>query len=409
MEDRKHNANVEKHFKDKLKTDRARIQVGKISGFGLLEMSRQRLRPGMLEATTQPCPHCHGTGLLRSDDNVALAILRQLEEEGTRKKTKEVCVTVPVAICNYLMNHKREHIALIEARYGMAVRLEADPSLVSPDYKIEKLKHQTIRVVEQTAAITQASVIEDPDDDLPIEVDEDEAPEAEAVAEAPEESRERDAAGSDDKPKKKRRRRRRRRGGKENGENGDNGENGSDEAQQADAGDEGSDASDEGSDASDEEAPSEEKKPARRRSRSRSRKRDSGEGDEIAAPVSEEVEARITEDAPIAPVAEEPAVDATEPQTAEEPVRQPEPQAAEEPAREPETAEEPTPEVSAPVDEAVSETVTESAPVAPPSPQEEPETDPAPEEETAREPEMAEAQSESDTRPKRRGWWSLRK
>ncbi|MEO0655805.1 MAG: ribonuclease E/G, partial [Pseudomonadota bacterium] len=67
MEERKNNAAVEKRFKDKLKTDRARIQVGRISGFGLLEMSRQRLRPGMLEASTQPCPHCHGTGLLRSD------------------------------------------------------------------------------------------------------------------------------------------------------------------------------------------------------------------------------------------------------------------------------------------------------------------------------------------------------
>jgi len=84
MDERKNNTAVEKRLKDKLKTDRARIQVGRISGFGLLEMSRQRLRPGMLEATTQPCPHCHGTGLLRSDDNVALWILRQLEEEGVR-------------------------------------------------------------------------------------------------------------------------------------------------------------------------------------------------------------------------------------------------------------------------------------------------------------------------------------
>ena len=73
-----------RRFKDKLKTDRARIQVGRISGFGLLEMSRQRLRPGMLEATTQPCPHCHGTGPLRSDDSVALAILRADRGGGRR-------------------------------------------------------------------------------------------------------------------------------------------------------------------------------------------------------------------------------------------------------------------------------------------------------------------------------------
>ena len=82
MDERRNNTAVEKRMKDKLKTDRARIQVGRISGFGLMEMSRQRLRPGMIEATTQPCPHCHGTGLLRSDDNLALSILRQLEEEA---------------------------------------------------------------------------------------------------------------------------------------------------------------------------------------------------------------------------------------------------------------------------------------------------------------------------------------
>jgi len=90
MEERKNNAAVEKKLKDKLKTDRARIQVGRISGFGLLEMSRQRLRPGMLESTTQPCAHCHGTGLIRSDDSMALQVLRQLEEEGTRRRSKEV-------------------------------------------------------------------------------------------------------------------------------------------------------------------------------------------------------------------------------------------------------------------------------------------------------------------------------
>ncbi|MEC7667593.1 MAG: ribonuclease E/G, partial [Pseudomonadota bacterium] len=89
MDERKNNTAVEKRLKDKLKTDRARIQVGRISGFGLLEMSRQRLRPGMLEATTQPCAHCHGTGLIRSDDSMALSILRQIEEEGVRRRSRE--------------------------------------------------------------------------------------------------------------------------------------------------------------------------------------------------------------------------------------------------------------------------------------------------------------------------------
>jgi ribonuclease E len=86
MDERKNNAAVEKRLKDKLKTDRARIQVGRISGFGLMEMSRQRLRPGMLEATTQPCPHCHGTGLDPVGRQPGLSILRQIEEEGARPR-----------------------------------------------------------------------------------------------------------------------------------------------------------------------------------------------------------------------------------------------------------------------------------------------------------------------------------
>jgi ribonuclease E len=118
MDERRNNAAVEKRLKDKLKTDRARIQVGRISAFGLMEMSRQRLRPGMLEATTQPCSHCHGTGLLRSDDSLGLSILRQLEEEGTRGRAKEVLLTAPVGIVNFLINHKRDYIEAIEGAHG---------------------------------------------------------------------------------------------------------------------------------------------------------------------------------------------------------------------------------------------------------------------------------------------------
>ncbi len=146
MDDRRNNAKVEKLFKDKLKTDRARIQVGRISGFGLLEMSRQRLRPGMIEATTQPCHACHGTGLIRSDDSLALSILRQLEEEGTRGRSSEVLVRAPIGIANYLLNYKREHVAAIEARYGLSIRVDADPTLVSPDFGIEKFKTATRKV-----------------------------------------------------------------------------------------------------------------------------------------------------------------------------------------------------------------------------------------------------------------------
>ena len=213
MDERRNNTAVEKRFKEKLKTDRARIQVGRISGFGLMEMSRQRLRPGMLEATTQECKHCHGTGLLRSDDNVSLAILRQLEEEGVRGRSKEVLIRAPIQIANFLMNNKREHIAEIEARYGMSVRIECDTTLVSPDFVIEKFKTATRVVPEATNVVTTTIVMEDEVDDVVVE----ETPEDEDdVA--------RQEASEEERPKKKRRRRRRRRGGggnaeKQNGEN----------------------------------------------------------------------------------------------------------------------------------------------------------------------------------------------
>ena len=238
MDERRNNAAVEKRMKDKLKTDRARIQVGRISGFGLMEMSRQRLRPGMIEATTQPCPSCHGTGLIRSDDNLALSILRQIEEEGTRRRTREVLVKCPVGIANFLMNHKREHVAQIEGRYGMSVRVEGDPMLISPDFTMEKFKTATRVVAEIAAPVVSV------DTTLMDQIDEDAAAEAEAQealdaeADAAEETGNTnptpDAGEGEERPKKRRRRRRRRsKNGNGDAENGENGESTND----AEAGD----------------------------------------------------------------------------------------------------------------------------------------------------------------------------
>ena len=196
MEDRRNNASVEKKLKDRLKSDRARIQVGRISPFGLLEMSRQRLRPGMIEATTKSCPHCHGTGRVRSDDSMALALLREIEEEGVRQRSKEVLIAVPVEIANYLLNQKREHIAMIEARFGLSVRVEGDPSLISPDYRVERFKTAS-RIIPAPLAAALPTVAY-PEDEVEEEEAEEEAP-AEAQA---------------DRPSGKRKRRRRRRGGK---------------------------------------------------------------------------------------------------------------------------------------------------------------------------------------------------
>ncbi|MDK3074179.1 ribonuclease E/G [Sedimentitalea sp. JM2-8] len=215
MDERKNNAAVEKRLKDRLKTDRARIQVGRISGFGLMEMSRQRLRPGMIEATTQPCAVCHGTGLIRSDDNMALSILRQIEEEGVRRRSREVLVRCPVNIANFLMNQKREHVAQIESRYGLSVRIEGDPHLVSPDFALEKFKTATRAVPVATAPVVSV------DTSLMDQIDADDAadPEDEDVAEAAPD----DTDDGEAKPKRKRRRRRRRSksGAYSNGADGD--------------------------------------------------------------------------------------------------------------------------------------------------------------------------------------------
>ncbi len=286
MDERRNNIAVEKRMKDKLKTDRARIQVGRISGFGLMEMSRQRLRPGMLEATTQMCSHCHGTGLLRSDDNVALAILRALEEEGVRARSKEVLVRAPIAIANFLMNGKREHIGDIEARYGMSVRIECDPTLVSPDFAIEKFKTATRIVPEAAPIVASAIMFEDDDDDIVEETPDEE--EADVVAEAPQ-AVTAETADGEERPKKKRRRRRRRRGGAGNGETQMD-ENGN-PIEAAEAAEETAEApAVEG-----EDAPAE--KPKRTRTRSRKKVEETVEVVAEAAPVEAEVTAE--------PVAEE--------------------------------------------------------------------------------------------------------
>ncbi|TVS01443.1 MAG: Rne/Rng family ribonuclease [Rhodobacteraceae bacterium] len=223
MEERKNNAAVEKMLKDKLKNDRARIQVGRISGFGLMEMSRQRLRPGMLEATTQPCPHCHGTGLIRSADSMGLTVLRQIEEEGTRGRTREVLLRAPTEVVNFIFNQKREHLAQIEARYGMAVRLEADPRMVSPDFEIEKFKTATRVATPQSSVVSINAALmpdleeEEPEQQSPTSTDEGAAA----------------ATEDEDQPRKKRRRRRRRRGGQENAQDQDQAAEAASEAEDA--------------------------------------------------------------------------------------------------------------------------------------------------------------------------------
>lgn len=384
MDERRNNNAVEKRIKDKLKSDRARIQVGRISGFGLMEMSRQRLRPGMIEATTQPCPHCHGTGLIRSDDNMALSILRQIEEEGVRRRSREVLVKCPVGIANFLMNQKREHVAQIEARYGLSVRIEGDPSLISPDFAIEKFKTAT-RVVPDAAPVVSA--------DMSLMDDIDEA--EDAVEEDNAETVELD--GEDSKPRKRRRRRRRR--SKSRGE-GD--EDQSTEAQEAAEGDESAmtvetaseDAVADGAKGGKEDTEVKEEKPKRTR-RSRSTKKTA----EVALATAEP-------DRDLEPTADA-AVDAqAEAVVEEKPKRKRAP-------RKKKTEESPTPET-----ENVVETPAEHASDLVPEPATKPtsepvieeksgQSDPTPEPAVASEPVPVEAEAPSEpAKPKRRGWWS---
>ena len=412
MDERKNNTAVEKKLKDKLKTDRARIQVGRISGFGLLEMSRQRLRPGMIEATTQPCPHCHGTGLIRSDDNLSLSILRQIEEEGVRRRSREVLVKCPVAIANYLMNQKREHVAQIEARYGLSVRIEGDPMLVSPDFALEKFKTATRTVPEPSDAfvsVDSSSAMAEPDE----VTDPEEAPAADAQPSTSEED--------DGKPKKKRRRRRRKKSGSSNngasGQGDDTGSNGSDgDGQQADstgadtaadentadtASAEAAQGAPEAVDpaegaAAPETAPDETAKPksgaSRSRSGSGSRSRSSGSRSKSSATSTRSKGSKAKEETAGDPAASAPETEAhaTEDQTPADPASE---TAEKVVALEPVTAEAET-TVAQP--EPVAETQPEPVAAKQPEPADAAADAPAPE-----------PKAEEAPKPKKRGWWSL--
>jgi ribonuclease E len=140
MEEHRHNSAVERRLKEALKNDRARIQVGRISPFGLMEMSRQRLRPSLAEASTQPCPHCGGTGFIRSTESTALYVLRSIEEEGAKGRSAEICVYVPTTVALYILNQKRESLTQIEARYGLRVAVGQDDTLIPPNFRLERLR-----------------------------------------------------------------------------------------------------------------------------------------------------------------------------------------------------------------------------------------------------------------------------
>ena len=205
MEEHRNQVAVERRLKEALKNDRARIQVGRISPFGLLEMSRQRLRPSLAEASTQPCPHCGGTGFIRSVESTALYVLRSIEEEGIRRRSAEICIYVPTTVALYILNQKRESLNQIEARYALKVVVARDDSLIPPAFRLERLRPYGAGEAPPVRPIQAPTLAE-------FEEEEEEEAEAEAEAEtataAPD--GEQEQPGEDERGRRRRRRRRRR-------------------------------------------------------------------------------------------------------------------------------------------------------------------------------------------------------
>jgi len=321
MEEKRNNRAVEKRLKDHLKNDRARIQVGRISHFGLLEMSRQRIRASVLESTMQTCPHCNGTGHIRSQSSVALHVLRGIEEYLLKNTTHDITVRTTPDIALYLLNHKRGTIIDYEARFGVAIIIEADAHVGAQHFAIDRGEP-----VENPVKIEQLLHFEpEPEeDDVVIEDEIDEEEEDARPAAAGQAS---PSASSDENGRNKRKRRRRRRGrGRENGEGTDTASFGGEQAGDEDVLDDDEAEGDDGQETAQADADdsSETRRKRRRRGKRggrRNRPEDGveaaadgddaegdGESDEDASEDAVAVEAEVdvaAEEAPVEPVAEE--------------------------------------------------------------------------------------------------------
>ena len=208
MEEKRNNRAVEKKLKECLKNDRARIQVGRISHFGLLEMSRQRIRASVLESTTQICSHCGGTGHVRSQSSVALHVLRGIEEYLLKNTTHDITVRTTPDIALYLLNHKRQTIIDYESRFGVAIVIDADNAVGTQHFAIDR-GEPVANPVKIESLFNFAAIPDDDDDDIVIEADEEEDEELEEKAASTEQQPSARSEGNDGNRKRKRRRRRR--------------------------------------------------------------------------------------------------------------------------------------------------------------------------------------------------------
>src|SRR6516225_4078346 len=165
MESAKSQREVEQRLKDALRQDRARVQFASISKFGLLEMSRQRLRPALSEGNHITCPRCNGTGHIRDTESSALQILRMVQEESMKENTAAVHVQVPVEVTSFLLNEKRTEITKIELKQRTTVLLVPNKHLETPNYRLERMRHDDPRLENLQASYT---MIEEPDDEVGI-------------------------------------------------------------------------------------------------------------------------------------------------------------------------------------------------------------------------------------------------
>ncbi len=276
MEEQKNNRKVEKALKEAMKHDRARVQVGRISSFGLLELSRQRRRSGIVDGTTQSCPTCAGAGVIRSHEIAALRILRAIEGEAISGKVGRITLHASTDVALHILNHNRDWIHRIEAQNGVTIEILADFSKAGDVYDLEKSgvprerEEQTHIRADQTASVET--------------VEEDDDAEEEEVREPPadEDAEEKRAPG--------RKRRRRRRGGRKDSQNDDGGEtsaNADDASDDEKSGDEQTDIA-----ASDEEKPKKRRRGRRggRRNRRNGASDDKNDSAETTTQASEEVQ-----------------------------------------------------------------------------------------------------------------------
>lgn len=257
MEDHRNQASVERKLKEAMRNDRARLQIGRISPFGLLEMSRQRLRPSLVESAFEVCSHCRGVGLVRSIESAALHLLRVIEEEGMRRRSGALTVHVASEVALYILNRKRDSLAEIEQRYGFTVMIFGDDSLISPDHRIERTRAKKGDEQEEVSPVLNTDSVSLTAIESPVEDEEDEDEDI--------------VRGDDDDQGGKRRRRRRRRRGR----NDDRDDRNDTQQEAADTDAEDADGSDHGNlDDDDEESQRKRRRRGKRGGRRRSRRQD---------------------------------------------------------------------------------------------------------------------------------------